>query len=159
MRSLPTVLACLALLLLAAPAGAVIVPQQGIGGVKLRMTRAQVVAAKGKPDVEKVTHNEILGRTRMMRYGRTRIGFNGDSASATVVGIFTTARGQRTRSGVGVGSTQAEVEAGVAGIACKDEFGVNHCWKGDFTIGQRVTDFRLTDNDKVRSVTVGFVID
>ncbi|HZO07466.1 MAG TPA: hypothetical protein VFB52_13840 [Solirubrobacterales bacterium] len=157
--SLALSLALVAVLAMTGSAGAVIVPQKSIAGVKLKMTRAQVVAAKGKPDAERVVDNEILGRQRIMRYGRTQIGFNGEAADATVSGVRTTARGQRTRSGVGRGSTQAAVEAGVPGVTCEDEFGVSHCFKGEFATGQRVTDFQLNDNGRVRSVFVGFVID
>lgn len=162
MRVLAPALAAVALLfaVAAAPASARIVPQQGIAGVKLKMTRSQVVAAKGKPDAERVVSNEIIGRVRTMRYGGTRVSFGGTAASAWVIGVRTIDRGERTRSGVGVGSSAAEVSAGVAGVSCRTEFGFSHCAKGNFLPGNRVTDFILDGpGGDVVSVTVGFVID
>jgi hypothetical protein len=77
-----------------------------------------------------------------------------------VVGIRTVDRRERTASGVGVGSTEAQVKAGVAGVICRNEFGLSHCAKGQFRAGQRVTDFALDGpGGKVVAVTVGFVID
>lgn len=157
-RSLP--LALLALLVLASAAEARIVPQQGIAGVKLQMTRAAVIAAKGRPDAEKIVRSEIVGRERTMRYGRTKVSFGGTTASAGVIGIRTVDPGERTASGVGVGSSAAEVEAVVAGAECRTEFGLSHCYKGSFQPGMRVTDFLLDrPGGKVEAITVGFVID
>jgi hypothetical protein len=154
------VLAASLALLLAPAANAVIVPQRGIGSIALKMTRAQVIHEKGKPDAEKVVPNEIIGRVRTMRYGATRITFGGTQAAAGVIGIETKDRQQRTRSGVGVGSSAAEVRAGVAGTQCRTEFRISHCWKGSFLPGRRVTDFRLSEPEgEVISVNVGFVID
>jgi hypothetical protein len=160
-RLLPRIAVALAALLcLAAPASARILPQLGIAGVKLGMIRAKVVQLKGEPDVEKVVRNEIIGPQRMMRYGGTRFSFGGASANAGVVGIRTVDRSERTPSGVGVGSTEADVKAGVGGVICRNEFGISHCVKGSLRAGQRVTDFSLDGpGGKVVAVTVGFVID
>ena len=152
-------LAACALLLPAALADARIVPQKGIMGINLNMTRSQVVHKKGKPDSEKVVNNEILGRQRIMRYGRTRVGFSGTRRGARVIGITTHDRRQRTRSGVGIGSSEAAVRAGVGGIHCRTEFGSRHCFKGRFRAGERVTDFSLSARDHVTRVTVAIVID
>lgn len=153
-------LALPALLLLAPAATAQIAPQQGIAGVKLTMTRAEVIAAKGKPDAEKIVKAEIIGPERRMRYGGTKISFGGTGAGAGVIGIRTVDPQERTASGVGVGSSAAEVKAGVAGAKCSTEFGLSHCSKGSFLPGTRVTDFFLDGpGGTVEAVTVGFVID
>jgi hypothetical protein len=148
-------------LLFAATSKAVIVPQRGIGAIALNMTRAQVIYVKGrKPDAEKVVPNEIIGQVRTMRYGATRVTFGGTQPEAGVIGVETKDRQQRTRSGVGVGSSAAEVRAGVADARCRTEFGFSHCWKGSFLPGKRVTDFRLSGpGGEVVSINVGFVID
>ena len=155
------VLAVVALLLIAsAVASARIVPQKGIMGINLNMTRAQVVQKKGRPDADKVVSNEILGPVRVTRYGKTKVSFNGVSNSSRVISVSTRDRRQRTRSGVGVGSTESAVKNGVQGVHCKTEFGSRHCFKGQFTAGQRVTDFSIsTPGRRVTRVTVGFVID
>ncbi len=147
-------------LLLAPAANAVIVPQREISSIALKMTRAQVIYEKGKPDAEKVVPNEIIGQVRTMRYGTTRVTFGGTRAAAGVIRIETKDRQQRTRSGVGVGSSAEEVRAGVVGTQCRTEFGISHCWKGSFLPGKRVTDFKLSEPEgAVTSVSVGFIID
>lgn len=149
---------CLAALA-AAPAEARIEPQRGIDGINLNMTRAQIVRSKGKPDAEKVVRNEILGRQRMVRYGQTRAFFSGVRRDAGVVTVNTRDRSQKTRSGVGVGSTIAAVRNGVGGITCRDEFGIHTCFKGRFRPGERVTVLDIAGNGRVNLVLIGFVID
>jgi hypothetical protein len=147
-------------LLLAAVAGARIVPQKGIMGINLEMKGTRVIDKKGQPDGERVVHNEILGRQRVLRYHKTRVGLNGPHRSNRVIGITTKDRRQRTRSGVGVGSTEAEVKDGVQGIHCRTESGSRHCFKGKFKPGERVTDFSISLPDHlVTRVTVAIVID
>ena len=159
-RTLVLLLACLALLLISSAAEARIVPQKGIMGINLNMTRAQVVQKKGRPDADKVVPNEILGKVRVMRYGKTKVTFNGTRSSSRVISVSTRDRRQRTRSGVGVGSTETAVKNGVQGVQCKTEFGSRHCFKGQFTAGHRVTDFSIsTPAHRVTRVTVGIVID
>jgi hypothetical protein len=151
-----------AALLLVSPAGAQIVPQRGIAGAKLRMTRAQVVAAKGRPDADIVINTEIVGRERILRYGGTKIYLAGyPLAKARVIAIRTVDPKETTHSGVGVGSTEAEVQAGVGGATCASEYGFSHCRKGsNLRAGNRITDFVLDRRGgEVTSVYVGFVID
>lgn len=146
--------------LLSATAEARIVPQRGIAGIHLEMTRPQVVARKGRPDAERVIQNEIIGPQRMLRYGRTRAFFGGTRRDAGVVSVATKDRRQRTRSGVGVGSHEGAVRNRLIGITCRTEGGFRHCWKGEFTPGKRVTDFRIgVPSHRVTEVVIGFVID
>jgi hypothetical protein len=147
-------------LLLTTAAGATIVPQRGIAGIRLNATRAQVVQAKGRPAAERLIHNELIGRQRMMRYGRTRVLFGGFERDARVVTIRTRDPRQRTRSGVGVGAAETILRARIRGLRCRTEFGARHCWKGRFRAGQRVTDFTIgLPGRMVTDATVGFVID
>lgn len=155
-----TILLVFALLLPASLAEARIVPQKGIMGINLNMTRAQVVQKKGRPDSEQIVPNEILGQQRVMRYGKTRVSFSGTRRRSRVITVTTRSRRQRTRSGVGVGSTEAAVRSGVQGIRCRTEFGSRHCFKGTFEPGERVTDFSISQPEhRVTRVTVGIVID
>lgn len=162
MRTAFVSLIAAAALLLVSPAGAQIVPQQGIAGAKLKMTRAQVVATKGNPDADVVINAEIVGRERVLRYGGTKIYLAGyPLAKARVIAIRTVDPKETTQSGVGVGSTEAEVQAGVVGATCASEYGFSHCRKGsNLRAGNRVTDFVLDRRGgDVTSVYVGFVID
>lgn len=152
--------ACAVALLAVATVEAQVVAQKGIMGINLNMTRAQVIGAKGKPDAEQLAPHEIIGQVRRMRYGRTRVTFGGTQPGAGVISVLTKDPAQRTPSGVGIGSSAAEVREGVADTQCRTEFGISHCWKGSFNAGNRVTDFVLEKpGGKVVSVTVGFVID
>jgi hypothetical protein len=157
---LPAATLLVALVLVApAAAEALIFPQRGIAGIKLTMTRAQVVAAKGRPDGERFVRNEIIGRQRMVRYGRTRAYFGGFRRNARVITVSTRDPRQRTRSGVGIGSTTGQVLHGVQGVRCRGPAGIHTCVKGSFRAGERVTAFDIGGNGRVKLVLIGFVID
>jgi len=155
-----TLLSGLALVLIVPAAQAHIVPQRGIKGIRLGMTVSQVRARLGPPDRIVFRRDPIQGRVRVYAYGLTHASFSpGDASAARVNGITTTSRRERTTRGVGVGSRRAQVANRVPGIRCRVEFGVDHCFIGSFLPGHRVTDFRIGPTGRVRSVTVGFVID
>ena len=142
------------LLVGAAAASAAIVPQRGIAGVRLAMTRAQVRAVLGAPAAAVHGRNEF-GSFTVYRYRGLRVTFQGNRA---VTSIVTTRASERTAAGVGVGSTEGQVRAKVAGVRCRTESGFRHCFVGRFLPGRRVTDFRIR-RGRVTSVTVGFVLD
>ena len=137
-----------------AAASAVIVPQRGIAGVRLEITKAQVRAALGAPSV--VVHgSNDFGSFTVYRYRGLRVTFQGNR---TVTSVFTTRVSERTAAGVGVGSTEGQVRAKVRGVRCRTESGFRHCFVGRFLAGKRVTDFRIK-RGHVTSVTVAFVLD
>lgn len=146
-------------LLLVPSAEAEILPHRGIDGIALNMTRAEVVAAKGKPDAERLVRNEIIGPQRMLRYGQTRAYFGGFRRDAGVVTVNTRDRRQRTPSGVGIGSTVAQVKAGIGGIRCLGQARVHSCIKGRFLAGERVTVVDISPAGRATFVLIGFVID
>ena len=158
-RGWAVAIACLLGLLALAPlAESRIVVQRGIAGINLNMTRARVIQNKGQPDSQRIVSNEILGQVRIMRYGRTRVSFNGTRNDSRAISVDTRSRRQRTRSGVGVGSTENQVKNRIQGVQCRTESGTRHCFKGQFAAGERVTDFRIRQG-RVSRVTVAFVID
>jgi hypothetical protein len=159
MRRLALVFVVLAIaLLFAPPAGARVVPQRSIKGIELQMTVDEVREVAGSPDRVAFVQNPIIGRTRVWRYGKTRVGFDGDGDDAKVINLDTTSRGERLANGIGVGSTRRRVRRRVKNVRCRVEFGVDHCYLGRFVAGRRVTDFRLTDG-RVSRIVVGIVID
>jgi hypothetical protein len=79
-------------------------------------------------------------------------------AGSRATGLRTTSRLERTARGVGVGSTEAQVKAGVAGVRCRTESGFRRCFVGRFLPGRLVTDFDIR-NGRVSSVVVGYVLD
>ncbi|HEX8084154.1 MAG TPA: hypothetical protein VF529_07665 [Solirubrobacteraceae bacterium] len=148
----------LALLCLCAPAGATIVPQRGMLGVELGDTVREVRSKLGAPDGIRFVQNEIIGRQRIYRYGRTTIAFDGDGRRARVINLTTRSRRERLANGVGVGSTKTEVMRKVDGVKCPvDE--MFHCYVGRLLPGRRVTDFRIGSRGRVTHVSVGRVID
>lgn len=159
MRLVPFALAAVASLAMAAPAGARIVPQQGMIGVKLQMSGRDIVATKGVPDEARTVKHPVMGTVSEYRYGKTKILFDGVGLSARAVSFTTTDRKERTIRGVGLGSTKAQVKARVSNVKCENALGVRHCYVGRFAPGERVTDFFLTKKNKVSRVTVGIVID
>jgi hypothetical protein len=142
-------------LFIAAPAGAIIQVQRAISGVALNMTQAQARAALGTPTRTIHATNTFGPYTELRFAGGISVSFQGN---ARVTAITETGRGDRTATGVGVGSTEATVRAGVPGVRCKTEFGTRHCQLGESLAGRRVTDFFLRTG-RVTRVTVGFVID
>jgi outer membrane protein assembly factor BamE (lipoprotein component of BamABCDE complex) len=138
----------------AAAAAATIVPQRGIAGVRLEMTKAQVRATLGAPRSAVHGSNEF-GSYTIFRYRGLRVTFQGNRR---VTDVFTTRPTEQTARGIGVGSPESQVRAKVAGVRCRTESGFRHCFVGRFLPGRRVTDFRIRSG-RVSSVHVGFVVD
>lgn len=153
-------MASVAFALVAGTAEAKIIPQKSIAGIELGMVRAEVVDRKGEPDRERIVEHEIFGSQRIMRYGKTKVGFAGKRPRSQVVAVSTRSPRQRTNTGVGVGSTEFEVESSIKGIRCRNRFGARACIKGELRPGQRVTEFLISKADEVVTrVTVAIVVD
>jgi len=156
MRRLSIGAAIVAALVLVGAASAKLVPQQGMAGVALGMSRTQARTVLGAPSRVIHARNEFGVYTEFRYAGRSlRLVFQGNGG---LTSISTTGRGQRTRTGVGVGSTEAQVKQGVPGVRCAGTGTARHCFLGIFSAGKRVTDFRMSQG-RVSRVVVGFVID
>jgi hypothetical protein len=146
------------LVTLAAPAAAQALIQidRGIGGARLNNTRAEVRAALGRPSRVSTGTNDF-GPFVTYRYrgAGITVSFQG---RRRVSAVSTTGRGDRTRRGVGVGSTESAVRNRVPGVHCETIAGSRSCHTGSLRAGERVTDF-LIRRGRVRRVTVGFVLD
>jgi len=138
----------------AAPADAAIVIQHGIAGLELQMTKAQVRAKLGTPAKVRTGKNEFGTYTEFV-YARVTVLFQSGSR-ATAFRTFS--RAERTPRGVGVGSSEAQVKAKVAGVKCRAEFSSRHCYVGKFLPGRVITDFHIRKG-RVTSIVVGFVVD
>lgn len=143
-------------LVLPSQAGAMIQPQRGISGVTIGMTPKQVRAALGKPTSQRTVTN-IFGRELRYRYaGGIRVFFQGRTNVTT---ITLTGVSDRTAGGVGIGSNEAEVRAGLRRERCDTFEGIRSCHVGSLRPGRTVTDFTFGASGRVIRVTLGIVLD
>src|SRR4051794_20248142 len=152
-----TVLGCIVPLIFfaAVPAAeAVIQIDQGISGARIGNTVTQVRAALGKPKSSSSGSNDFGPFLRYTYDGGLRVLFQGKT---NVSSVEMTGKGDRTPTGVGVGSTEAAADA-LPGVKCETIAGFRSCHTGAFTAGKRVTDFEIKSG-KVTRVVVGNVID
>lgn len=146
----------LATLFCAPAAEAMIHVDRGIAGARLGNTRAEVRAALGTPSKVGTGTNDFGPFVRYTFPGKIRVTFQGRTR---VTAVETTGLGDRTSSGIGVGSSERSLKAKVGGLTCEDlGSSVRSCHTGDFVAGKRVTNFRISGG-KVESVTVAVVID
>jgi hypothetical protein len=127
----------------------------GIAGARIGNTREQVRAALGKPTKIRTARNDFGPFVEYRFAGGIRVTFQGKT---NVSAVETTGKGDRTSSGIGVGSGEDSVKAKVRGVTCEGVGTTRSCHTGQFTAGKTVTDFRIVSG-KVASVTVGVVID
>jgi hypothetical protein len=154
MRRATCLLTAAAVLLLAPAADAMIQLDRGIAGARLGNSKAEVRAALGKPS-SVVKRNGEFGRTTTYHYrGGVRVIFL--EGRVTLAG--TTGRGDRTRRGIGVGSTEAAVKANVPGVVCETFESTRLCQRGAQEPGQHGTIFFI-ENGRVSRVDVAVLID
>lgn len=155
-RSALAVTALLLALAVMAPqqARAAIVVNDSIAGVGLGMSRSEVRGVLGTA-ASVSTGTNAFGFYRVWHYRRLHVTFQGGSIATS---IRTTRLSQRTASGVGMGSTEPQVHAGLTGESCQSFAGVRHCRVGTLDPGGVVTDFALVGGVVVR-IDMGYVID
>jgi hypothetical protein len=136
-----------------------LVPQQSLRGLKIGMLANQVRAVAGNPSSNRITSHPIMGKTRVMKFGRVQVTFRGTGKAATVVNLSTTSRNERTSGGIGVGSSESALAAKLKGERCVTELGYRHCYLGKWKPGSVVTDFSISKSGRVTRITLGLVID
>ena len=127
-------------LLAVQPALATIRPQQGMSRVVLGMTKAQVRARLGRP---------VGSGDARFYYARVWVGFR----LGRVVEVTTTRSTERTASGVGVDSSEADVRRSYPSVVCAPFGGFRRCRLGSGLPGTRATDFML-GHGRVLQLTV-----
>jgi len=127
-------------LLAAQSAAATIKPQRGMSGLWLGMTKAQVQNKLGRP---------IGTGGGRFYYARVWVGFR----LGRVAEVTTTRSTERTPSGVGVDSSEADVRRAYPAVVCAPAAGFRRCRLGTGKPGSRATDF-LLGRGRVLQVTV-----
>ena len=166
-RTLTILLAAAAVSLgAAAPANAVIVPQDNIAGVKVDMTQEKVLEVLGDP-LKTITRRggpggeDIITTYTYKRKG-LKVNFQPNKANThntvTSITVYRT-RKQKTAEGIGLGSTRRAVKTKLAGSKCKrldPTYAV--CWIGKSKIGEIVTSFRLNKRNKVSEIYLARIL-
>jgi hypothetical protein len=128
MRCLVAALSLLALIV-PASGGSVIRLDRGIGPVSIGMSPAQVRAALGAPSRVDVGPVNVGAIARTFIYAQRKLNVEFVRGNRLYVySVATRDRGDRTRNGIGVGSTPAAVWRDVAGVFCRvDKTGEGFC--------------------------------
>ena len=158
---LPLALAVVAVLLAAPAAEARIVPGKGMAGVRIGMTEAQVQSVLGAPASRRIVSDDF-GPSLRLRYTsrgglRMILRRNADN-EYELFQLLTRGTVERTKQGIGVGSTERRLRRRLKGEACETISGFRSCTIGSFEVGEIVTDFRIRRR-RVTSVVVGRVVD
>jgi len=100
-------IAAIGLLALAAPAAATIVPGEGMAGVSLRMTAGEVRGRLGAPERIRTWHGALGTLVTRFRYAWGDVDLEAlrPHAPPVVIRLSTSRVGEKTASGVGVGSS------------------------------------------------------
>jgi hypothetical protein len=153
-------------LLLAAPAGAVIVPGKGMAGAKLGECIEDVVAKLGPPDktfgkteptgefVETYTYDKPAIKIRF---------FRGPGECLVAGEFFTAASKERTAEGVGKRTSRRILKKRLKHVKCETSRQgrrkIRSCHIGRFEPARRVTEFRMTSKWRVGTISVRVVSD
>jgi hypothetical protein len=148
-------IAAAALAVAPAAADAMIQLDRGIAGVRIGNTRAAVKAALGTPVKQRAGSNDFGRYVQYLYGGGITVTFQGEDR---VSSVLTIGLGDRTSSGIGVGSPEADVRRRIPGVKCETIGTLRSCHTGRLVAGRKVTDFRIS-NGKVTGVFVGQVLD
>jgi hypothetical protein len=140
MRRLAAAALCVISLAVAMGASATIKPAQGMAGVMLGMKPAQVQGKLGRPVVKSG------GR---WYYPTVHVTFRG----ARVVELTTTKKAERLSNGIGIHSTEGQVQTAFPQAKCAAWTIFRRCRLGSGAPGSRVTDFILA-RGRVFQITI-----
>jgi hypothetical protein len=153
-------------LLLAAPAGAVIVPGKGMAGAKLGQCIEDVVAKIGYPDKtlgKTEPTGEFVESCKYEKLGITIRFFHGPGECLVAGEFFTAASKERTVEGVGKRTSRRILKKKLKHVKCETfrqgKRKIRSCHIGKFTPSKRVTEFRMTSKWRVGTISVRVVSD
>ena len=164
MLSRSLLLIVLALLVLAAPASATIVPGKGMAGVELGDCQERAIEVLGPPD-RTFGSTDFAGFKSAYTYVARglRLEFRrGPGACLELTSIRTTKGQERTKEGVGKGTLRKTLRAKLKGEKCRTftrPKKIRICWLGSFTPSKPITEFRIDSKGRVNNIRVAIVID
>lgn len=140
------------------PAEATIVPGRGMARVRLWMTEPQVRDRLGAPLAITRTRGSLGFLVTRLHYRQVEVDLQRLDGKRVVVRILTMRRGERTRSGVGVGSPLAAVQR-LGGVHCWWEGNRHYCGIGsrERPLG-RFTMFWIGANQRVTLISVSLTV-
>jgi hypothetical protein len=139
--------------LAAAPASAKIVVNRSIAGVKLGMSQQKVISLIGLPDT--TITNAALDTNWTYKKRGLQVTFHPRTTTNNVTTIFVRKRGERTASGVGVGSSYQAVRRHVAGVRCERAPNPRQRWCF-VRSGRKVTTFVISSKRRVHEVVFAY---
>ncbi len=157
-------LSLLALLVLAAPASATIVPNKGMAGVEIGDCQERAIEVLGAPD-RTFGSNDIFGFVSKYYYNARglKLEFRRGPGRCLVLSSIRTTKGQeRTKEGVGKGTLRKTLRAKLRGEKCRTYTRpkrIRVCWLGSRTPSRPITEFRIDSKGRVNNVRVATVID
>jgi hypothetical protein len=157
-------LTALFLLALAAPASAVIVPGKGMAGVELQDCIEDASAVLGPPD-RTFGKRDVFGFVQTYWYDARGLKLEfrrGPGECLVLSSIRTTKAEERTKEGVGKGTTRKVLRARLRGEKCRTfrrPKRIRICWLGSFTPSRPITEFRIDSKGRVNNIRVATVID
>jgi hypothetical protein len=158
------VLSLFLLLLSAAPASATIVPGKGMAGVQLGQCQERVIEILGFPDRTFGSH-DFAGIKSSYYYNAKalKLEFRRGPGECLVLSSIRTRSGEeRTKEGVGKGTTRKALRAKLKGEKCRtfrQPTRIRTCWLGSRTPSKPLTEFRIDSKGRVNNIIVGTVID
>jgi hypothetical protein len=142
----------------ATSAAATLIPSQGMDGIKLQMTEAQVRAQLGAPATITRSRGALGNPVTRLHYPRLDVDLQRLSGSLVVTRVLTTHPGEETASGIGVGSSLAAVKR-LSGAHCWWEAAAHYCRIGSRAKpASRLTMFWIDAKQRVTLVSVSLVV-
>jgi hypothetical protein len=152
------------LLVSAASASATIVPNKGMAGLELGDCIGCAVKVLGPPD-RTFGSSDFAGFKESYYYNKSALKLEfrrGAGACLELTSIRTRSGIERTKEGVGKGTTRKALRAKLSGEQCRTfrhPKRITVCWLGSMTPSKPVTEFRIDSKGRVNNVRVGIVID
>jgi hypothetical protein len=139
--------------------GRLIVAGASIGAARLDMSREELEAALGEPQDEQRSQGEIGGPTIDLAFpDDLEVRLSADDPQE-VTSVETTSDDYATASGIGVGTSMADLQREYPRAECDPPGEIRICRVGGSTdLSKPVTDF-FVSNDAVTRVSIGYIVD